>query len=335
MSHSNSSLNSFVGCMAKYKHNYILHSPTCKPPSPHLTFGTMAHDVLYKAGKLRDEVSDGVVDNEKYYQIIPSEVLYGDLKAEFGINNWYQYFIPVIKQTAAYEEQLKKEFLGMSKGNLVIEREIKLQMTVEELENIGYTGISQPFVGIIDLLMYDGEYAYILDYKFSSSRKTQDDFDMNSQLPLYAFFVHYKYDIPLHNIKYGYIDIPKQSFGTPVLLSNGTLSKSKSQNVSQELYEKAVIAIHGEDDLKYNCKPGGHYYDAWCAFANNKAAYLSMQWLDLEVYANVIDDLIATAKTIDTMVSNDLPFLRKYDAYSCKGCEYLTVCKPWLTVGGE
>lgn len=334
MSHSNSSLNSFVGCMAKYKHNYILHSPPCKPPSPHLTFGTMAHDVLYKAGKLRDEVSDGVVDNEKYYQIIPSEVLYGDLKAEFGINNWYQYFIPVIKQTAAYEEEIKEEFL-LNSDNLIVEREIKLQMTVEELENIGYTGITQPFVGIIDLLMYDGQYAYIVDYKFSSSRKTQDDFDMNSQLPLYAFFVHYKYDIPLHNIKYGYIDIPKQSFGTPVLLSNGTLSKSKSQNVSQELYEKAVIAIHGEDDPKYNCKPGGHYYDAWCAFANNKAAYLSMQWLDLEVYANVIDDLIATAKTIDTMVSNDLPFLRKYDAYSCKGCEYLTACKPWLTVGGE
>lgn len=335
MSHSNSSLNTFVSCMAKYRHNYILHSPPCKPPSPHLTFGTMAHDVLYKAGKLRDEVSDGVVDKDAYYNIIPSEILHEDLKIEFGISNWYQYFVPVIKQIAKYEEDLKREFLCMSSGNLTIEREIKLQMTVEELENIGYTGITQPFVGIIDLLMYDGQYAYILDYKFSSNRKTQDDFDMNSQLPLYAFFVHHKYDIPLHNIKYGYIDIPKQSFGTPTLLSNGTLSKSKSQNVSQEMYEKAVIAIHGTDDPKYNCLPGGHYYDAWCAFANNKAAYLSMQWLDEEVYVNVIDDLVKTAKTIDLFVTNDLPFLRRYDAYSCKGCEYLTVCKPWLTVGGE
>lgn len=335
MSHSNSSLNSFVGCMARYNHNYILHSPTCKPVSPHLTFGTMAHDVLYKAGKLRDETEDGVVDKDKYYEIIPSEVLYNELKIEFGIPNWYQYFIPVIKQTAKYEEDLRKEFLAMSDGSLVIEREIKLQMTVEELEAIGYTNITQPFVGIIDLLMYDGQYAYIIDYKFSGSRKTQEDFDMNSQLPLYAFFVHHKYDIPLHNIRYGYIDIPKQSFGQPTLLSNGTLSKSKSQNVSQEMYEKAVIAVHGEDDPKYNCQPGGHYYDAWCSFANNKAAYLSTQWLDMEVYTNVIDDLIKAAKTIDMFIANKLPFLRKYDAYSCKSCEYLTACKPWLTVGGE
>ena len=51
MAHSNSSLNSFANCMAKYEHNYILHTPPCKPISPHLTFGIMAHDCLYKAGK--------------------------------------------------------------------------------------------------------------------------------------------------------------------------------------------------------------------------------------------------------------------------------------------
>ena len=50
MAHSNSSLNCFANCMAKYEHNYILHTPPCKPVSPHLTFGTMAHEVLYNAG---------------------------------------------------------------------------------------------------------------------------------------------------------------------------------------------------------------------------------------------------------------------------------------------
>ena len=73
MSHSNSSLNCFANCMAKYNHSYILHTPPCKPVSPHLTFGVMAHDVLYKAGKLRDEYEDGVA--EGYHSIIPSEVL--------------------------------------------------------------------------------------------------------------------------------------------------------------------------------------------------------------------------------------------------------------------
>lgn len=331
MSHSNSSLNTFAHCMAKYEHSYILHSPTCKPPSPHLAFGVMAHDVLYKAGKLRDEVNDGVVDTEKFYSIIPSEVLYNDLKVEFGIDNWYQYFNSVVKQVAEYETNLQKELLAMSNNGITIEREVRLQITVEELEELGIMGVKQPLVGIIDLLMYDGEYAYILDYKFSSSRKTQDDFDMNSQLPLYAMMVHYKYDIPLHNIKYGYIDIPKMSFGKPIVLSNGTLSRAKSQNVSQEMYQKAVIAIHG-DDAKYNCEPGGYYYDAWCAMALNKAAYLSIQWLDMEVVSNVFNDLINTAMVIDKMEQLHFPYLKKYDAYTCKGCEYLEICKPYLGV---
>ncbi len=331
MSHSNSSLNCFASCMAKYEHNYILHTPPCKPTSPHLTFGTMAHDVLYKAGKLRDEVNDGVVDKEAYYSIIPSELLYEDLKTEFGIPNWYNYFKDVITRVAEYEEQLKNEMFIMSKTPVRIEREVKFQLTVDMLEQLGFYGITQPLVGIIDLLMIDDEYATIVDYKFSASRKTQDDFDMNSQLPLYAMFVHYIYDIPLHNIKYGYIDIPKKPLDKPIVLKNGTLSRSKEQNVSQELYGKAVLAIHGEDPY-YNCEPGGYYYDVWCNLAFNKAAYLSVQWLDMDVYANVTKDLIATAQTIDKMKQLNMPYLRKYDAYTCKSCEYLKACKPWLGV---
>lgn len=335
MSHSNSSLNTFANCMAKYEHSYILRTTPDRPPSPHLTFGTMAHDVLHKAGLLRDETEDGVVDKEKYYQIIPSEVLYGDLKQEFQIKDWNTYFTRVIKETAKIEKSLIADLReDYPNEPITVEREVKLQLTPMELEAIGYRGLNQPFVGIIDLLIYTESRAIILDYKFSSTRKTQDDFDMNSQLPLYAFFVNQLYNVPIHNIQYGYIDIPKKDFGNPTVLSNGTLSRSKEQNVSQELYEKAVIAIHGEDDPKYNCKPGGHYYDCWCNLALNKPAYLSMQYLDEDVYVNVIEDLLKTAKCIDYFKENKLPFLRKYDSYSCKGCEYLKSCKPWLTVNG-
>lgn len=333
MSHSNSSLNCFASCMAKYEHSYILHSPTCKPVSPHLTFGVMAHDVLYKAGILRDETDDGVVDKEKYYSIIPSEVLYCDLKREFGIDNWQNYFTAVIKQTALYEEQLKNELLQQGNGNLQVEREVKLQITPEQMHSIGITGVNEPLVGVIDLLLYDGINACIVDYKFSSNKKTQDDFDMNSQLPIYAMLVHITYDIPLHNIKYGYIDIPKQSLDKPVLLKNGTLSKSKSQNVTQEMYKKCVVAIHG-DDSYYNCDKGGYYWETYNELALNKAAYLSMQYLDFEVYENVVNDVFNAAKMVDFMKEQKMPFLKKYDAYTCKSCEYLTACKPYLTVGG-
>lgn len=333
MSHSNSSLNSFANCMAKYEHNYILHTEPCKPISPHLTFGIMAHDCLYRAGKLRDEYEDGVLEAGDYQRVIPSEVLYGELKDEFGITNWQNYFTPVIKQTAIYERQLVRELIDTQTGDVTVEREVKLQLSVEQLKQLGYTNINQPIVGVIDCLMYTKTHAIILDYKFSSSKKTQDDFDMNSQLPLYAFLVHINYDIPLHNIRYGYIDIPKKAFDKPTLLTNGTLSRAKNQNVSQEFYEQCVIAIHG-DDAYYHCKEGGYYHDIWNNLALNKAAYLSVQYLDSEVYTGVLNDLINAAKMIDFMIDNKMPFLKKYDAYSCKGCEYLNACKPWLAVNG-
>ena len=332
MSHSNSSLNCFANCMAKYEHNYILRTTPDKPVSPHLEFGVMAHDTLYKAGKLRDENNDGVVDKDAYYNIIPSEVLYGNLKETFNILNWEQYFVPIIKKTAEYENKLVKE-LAEKYGSVQIEREVKLSISPEEMSYYGIK-VKQPLVGIIDCLIYCKDAAIILDYKFSSKKKTQDDFDMNSQLPLYAFLIKHHYGVPLQNIQYGYIDIPKQMFDKPTLLSNGTLSRSKSQNVSQEMYEKSVIAIHGDDEY-YNCKPNGYYYDCWCNLALNQVAYLSVQYLDESVYNGVIKDLFDTAQTIDIFCENKMKFLKKYDSFSCKGCEYLNSCKPWLTVNGE
>lgn len=330
MAHSNSSLNCFASCMAKYEHNYILHTPSCRPISPHLVFGTMAHEVLYKAGLLRDEIDDGVASPD-YTTIIPSEVLYPELKQEFQIKNWYKYFSRVIKQVTLYEQACVNNIKEY--GPVQIEREIKLQVTPDELGLQGYK-VKQPLVGVIDLLIRTETHATILDYKFSTTRKGQDDFDMNSQLPIYAFLIHMRYGIPLRNISYGYIDIPKQDFGEPILLSNGTLSRAKSQNISQELYKAAVEAIHG-DDPKYNCEPGGYYHDAWCSFALNKPAYLSVQWLDMEVYDGVLTDILNAAVMTDFMTDNKMPFLKKYDAYSCKGCDFVEACKPWLTVGDK
>lgn len=333
MSHSNSSLNTFANCMAKYKLNYIDHLQPDKT-SPHLSFGVMAHDVLYKAGKLRDEVNDGVVDDTKYYSIIPSEVLYPDLKEYFSITNWYNYFTPIIKQTAIYENQLIEDML-LEHKNIRVERELKMQLTVDDLKSLGYIGIEQPFTGIIDLLILSDDAAIILDYKFSSKRKTQDDFDLNSQLQMYALMVSYKYHIKPHNIRYGYIDIPKVEYNKPVLLSNGTLSRSKSQNVSQDMYKEFVYAVHG-DDPYYNCDEGGYYHDCYCNLAFNKVAYLSIQYLDEDIYKNVTKDVLEAAKLIDKMKQENLPFVKKYDSYSCSNCEYLSKCKPWLTnIDGE
>ena len=333
MSHSNSSLNCFANCMAKYEHNYILHTSPCKPSSPHLPFGTMAHEVLEKAGRLRDETEDGVVDKDAYYNIIPSEVLYPELKKYFGINSWEKYFTPIIKQIAKYENQLRQDILQQS-SHCTIHREIKLQMTPAELLPYSRYLLHEPLVGVVDLLFLGTNCATIIDYKFSTKTKGQDEFDMNSQLQIYALLVHHNFGIPLRNIQIGYIDIPKQEFGQPTLLTNGTLSRAKSQNVSQEMYKRAVIAVHG-DDPYYNCDEGGYYYDAWCNFANNKCAYLNTRYLEQDAYEGIVKDIIDAASMIDYMKDHKMPFLKKYDSYSCKDCEYLTACKPWLTVGGD
>lgn len=331
MSYSNSSLNTFSSCMKKYELAYI---DKIKPTEPnvHLQFGTMAHDVLYKAGKLRDDVADGTVQPGEYIPVIPSEVLYGDLKMAFNIHSWNAYFTRVIKQIAIYERNMEQEILQESHCNeFSVERELKLQLTVEQLNSHGIWGIDEPIVGVIDLLILTKTHAYIVDYKFSSQKKTQDDFDQNSQLPLYAMMVHILYDIPLHNIKYGYIDIPKQDFELPAVLKNGTLSRAKSQNCSQDLYKEAVDAVH-EGDPYYNCEEGGYYYETWCSLALNKPAYCSMQWLDMEVYENVTHDMLNTAYLITVMKQHHYPFLRKYDSYSCRGCDYKQYCKKWLGV---
>lgn len=333
MGHSNSSLNCFANCMKKYEHNYILHTKPDKPDSPHLTFGSMAHEVLYKAGVLRDDAADGVVTQDDYYSIIPSELLYDDLKNYFKIYNWESYFRPIITKVAEYEKSLVKELTDKGK-KVEIKREVKMSMTPEQIfEKLGKV-VNQTVVGVIDLLLMTDDEAIILDYKFSTNKKTQADFDMNSQLPLYAFFINSLYNIPLRNIRVGYIDIPKQMFEKPVLLSNGTLSRAKSQNVSQEMYKKCVEAVHGKDEY-YNCNEGGYYHECYCNLALNQVAYLSIQYLDLDTYNGILNDLIDAAVVIDKMIKDKTPFVKKYDSYSCGNCEYLSSCKPWLGVHND
>ena len=212
MSYSNSSLNTFTNCMQKYEQIYILHNKPDKI-SPHLTFGSMAHEVLYNAGRLRDEASDGVISPGEYFKVIPSEVECLELKSEFNINSWENYFCNVIRTVAGYERDLVTN--ESKNGDVTIERELKLQLSPEQLKADGVI-TDQPLVGVIDLLIMTKTSATIIDYKFSTTRKTQSDFDENSQLYLYSYMVHILYDIPLHNIQVGYIDIPKQMFEVPI-----------------------------------------------------------------------------------------------------------------------
>ena len=327
MSHSNSSINCYLDCQKKYD---LCYNQKIRPKAlddTHLRFGSMGHKVLEEAGTLRDTQS--IVMPGEYTTIIPSEVQEPDLKEKFGIKSWQSYFTHVIRQCAEYEEQLIK-LLG--NGEVEIHREVKLQMTPEELLARGVSS-QQPLVGVIDVLIINKtkNSAVIADYKYSTNVKTQDDFENNSQLYMYAELVQHNYKIPLRDIIIAYIDIVKQDFTTPALLSNGTLSRDKSQNVSQEMYKRAVEAIHGANDPKYNCEKGGWYYDIYCNLALKKIAYLNYQYIDMDTEIEVVEDMLCCVSEIEYKMITHMPFLRKQDAYSCARCEYKPYCKPWLT----
>lgn len=332
MAYSNTSLNTFASCMKKYKLKYIDGLTPEQPRSPHLVFGEMAHEVLYKAGRLRDDVADGAVSDDDYYTVIPSEVLYNDLKEYFNIDSWERYFTAIIKQTAEYEKELCRD----TNARCCVMREVKLSVSATQLARLGYIGIDEALTGVVDLLILgkstgarDWDMATIIDYKFATRCKTQDDFDLDSQLMLYALLVSVNCHIPLRNIKVGYISIPKAMFDNPTMLESGKLSRSKSQNVLPEAYRQAVEELHGNDPY-YNCLPSGYYYDCYTSLALNKVAYMSLQYLDIDVFRGVIKETTESMRVISGLIAHDLPFSGKYDKYSCAKCEYLHQCKPWL-----
>lgn len=328
MNFSNTSLNTYAACQRKFWHNYINHSPKCKPDPLYFAFGEMAHKVLYDAGILRDNTESG--DIETYDTVIPSELMYHDLKEEFGIKNWHSYFTQVCKQVVQYEREEIKILCEESGTDCELYREYEI---TELFDN------RHPVKGIIDLLIIskDRQYATILDYKFSSKQKTQDDFDMNSQLQIYAELVNKRFNVPLRNIRIGYIDIVRSDFERPIVLNNGTLSRAKSQNVSQETYIACVKALEPE---RYEAMlaPGGYYYEIVQELANKKIAYLNTQWLDIDAHFSILNDTICVmddlAQKLDKENKEAGLFNARFDAYTCKGCEFLKACKPWITIEG-
>lgn len=334
MRYSNTSLNTYTTCQRKFWHNYVNHSPKCKPNPLYFAFGEMAHKVLKDAGDLRDFAESGIID---YTQCIPSEVLYSELKEEFRIKNWHSYFTAVCKQVAFYEKEELMAMTAETGQKCTIYRELQINSNIPVQINGKYER-DEFITGIIDLLILseDKKYATILDYKFSSTIKTQDDFDMNSQLQLYALLVHNMYGTPLRNIKIGYIDIVRADFERPTVLTNGQLSRAKSQNTSQEMYIACVRALWPDkaDEL---LAPGGYYYDIVQELANRKIAYLNSQWLDEDTYNGIIHDVVGALLEVSNKINHTASknaYCARYDAYTCKGCEFLEACKPWIKKGG-
>ncbi len=308
MAHSQSSVMCYLACQKQYELQYI---DRCTPEErfmPHLEFGSMAHKVLEEAGRLRDNLEAGIPD---YNICIPSELSYPMLKDYFNISSWSRFFIRVCKRVADYERALIENLNKKTSSGLEIFREKKFTIP---------SGYEQPHTGVIDLLLLsnDRRYAIIIDYKFSSKVKTQEDFDYNVQLYLYAYFVNKEYGVPLKNIQIGYIDIIKQDSSEPIVLSSGKLSKNKNQNVLYDDYIDKIIELNLDVD---------EYKDFLDELKLRDVAYISLEPIDENNYNTLVESYLEAVDDIECRKKDNKPFLRKIDAHSCDDCRFKEYCR--------
>ena len=308
MAHSQSSIGTYLGCQKMYELQYL---EKCKPEEkfmPHLEFGAMAHKVLEQAGHLRDSYEAGIPD---YEQCIPSELMYPLLKDYFNIMSWSRYFIRVCQRVAQYEKALIENLNKKTNSGIEIFREKKCTVP---------SGYTEPNTGVIDLLLLsnDRKYAIIIDYKFSSRVKTQEDFDYNVQLYLYAYFVNKEFGVPLKNIQIGYIDIIKQDSSEPVVLASGKLSKNKNQNVLYEDYIDKIIELDLDID---------EYRDFLDELKLRDVAYISLEEIDENNYNVLVKSYLEAVDEIEYKKAQKKPFLRKVDSHSCSECRFKQYCR--------
>lgn len=309
MAHSQSSAGTYLSCQKRYELQYI---DRCTPEEkfmPHLEFGSMAHKVLEDAGRLRDSSADEITD---YTSCIPSESSYPMLKDYFNIMSWERYFSRVCKRVAQYEEALISNIATKSPTGCEIYREKKYSLP---------SGYAQPHTGIIDFMLIsnDKQHAIICDYKFSSRVKTQDDFDYNCQLYVYAYAVNQEFGVPIKNIQIGYIDIIKQDSSEPVVLASGALSKSKSQNVLLEDYIDKIIELELDID---------DYREFLDELRLKDVAYISLQEVNIDTYNVMLTSYMECVDDIERKRSDtNCKFLRKIDSFSCSDCPYKYACR--------
>lgn len=308
MAHSQSSIGCYLACQKMYELQYIDKCPPEEKFMPHLEFGVMAHKVLEDAGRLRDSVEAGVPD---YQVCIPSELAYPMLKDYFNIMSWNRFFIRVCQRIADYEKALIQNMNKQTSSGFEIFREKKFTIP---------SGYQTPHTGIIDLLFLsnDKQHAIIIDYKFSSRVKTQEDFDYNVQLYLYAYFVNKEYGVPIKNIQIGYIDIIKQDSSEPVVLASGKLSKNKSQNVLYEDYIDKIIELELDID---------EYKDFLDELKLRDVAYISLEHIDENNYNVLVKSYLEAVDDLENRVATKKPFLRKIDAHSCAECRFKEYCR--------
>lgn len=221
---------------------------------------------------------------------IPSEELYSDLKEFFNITFWADYFNSILKELDAFLIDYN-----------IIGKEVKVDNDIIR--------------GIIDLVLErkSDKRIVIIDYKFSNGSKDLESILLDEQMYIYASLYCLEHNISINNVETGYINIPKTELDNPRILSNGKLSKDKSQNITEEVYRNKIKELNFDEN---------DYLDILSELSGKRLLQIYIQPINIDMLYRIIRNV---DNTIKDMFGKD--YVLEKCTFMCKSCPYLEYCK--------
>lgn len=265
---SHSEITTYLDCQKKWD---LVYNKGLKIDNVHLRFGSMGHEVL----ETRE---------------IPDEMLYPELKEEFGIQSWKNYFTTILNELDEYFKDYE-----------VLHKEYRVE--------------NEQIKGVIDVVWRHKTTGRILitDYKFSAKNKGFEDILLDEQMYIYAAVYASLNNLTLDDIDIGYVNIPKAEMKKPRVLKNGSLSKDKAQNTTYALYLEAIE----ENGLNVT-----DYEDILSEITDKRLISVATSNINVEMATRIMMNI---DNTIKDMSNKD--YVLEKCTFQCKYCDFLQYCK--------
>lgn len=264
---SHSEITTYLDCQKKWD---LVYNKGLKIDNVHLRFGSMGHEVL----ETRE---------------IPDEMLYPELKEEFGIQSWKNYFTTILKELDEYFKEYE-----------VLHKEYRIE--------------NEHIKGVIDVVWRHKTTGRILitDYKFSTKNKGFEDILLDEQMYLYAMVYGLQNNLSIDDIDIGYVNIPKCEMVKPRVLKNGTLSKDKAQNTTYNLYVESI------NELGLNISD---YEDILSELTNKTMINVAISQMNRDMMMRI-------AENVDNVIEDmEKGYVLEKCTFQCKYCDFLQYCK--------
>lgn len=264
---SHSEITTYLDCQKKWD---LVYNKGLKIDNVHLRFGSMGHEVL----ETRE---------------IPDEMLYPELKEEFGIQSWKNYFTTILNEL----DECFKDYEVLHKEYRIENEQIK---------------------GVIDVVWRHKTTGRILitDYKFSTKNKGLEDILLDEQMYLYAMVYGLQNKLSIDDIDIGYVNIPKCEMIKPRVLKNGTLSKDKAQNTTYNLYVESI------NELGLNISD---YEDILSELTNKTMINVAISQMNRDM-------MLRIAQNVDNVIKDmEKGYVLEKCTFQCKYCDFLQYCK--------